>query len=285
MPTDSYPTLLSAVQDILKRHGEWFDVIEPGRIRLDGFPLEMFPVLEITEKGVSFLCPVAYYETEEQCSAILDCCDKNRRIAYDDFGLGTSANLPESVSFLARKESQEVVARTFFDGDGILADPEEFLSSIDRIKGFSQALRNEKLFPVIYCRMPKTTIDSSAPRALFYCSLILARKGEEPLLPIDFNDVKTAFKHCKQLVFHPSLSADSIDGLLSKMEEACRGDLLPDERFGLIASISLPNHGRVDANPYTVLRERIDARPLCFGISMAADNDRPFSAEMVLLRV
>ena len=284
MPTNPHPTLLSAVQDILKRHGEWFDVIEPGRIRLDGFPLKMFPILEITEKGVSFLCPVAYYETEEQCSAILDCCDKNRRIAYDDFGLGASAILPESVSFLARKETQEVVAQSFFDGDEILAAPEKFLSSIDRINGFSLALRNEKLFPVIYGRMPKTTIDSSAPRALFYCSLILARKGEEPLLPIDFNDVKTAFKHCNQLVFHPSLSADSIDGLLSKMEEACRGDLLPDERFGLIVSLSIPKNGGVDANPYRTLREGIDAHPLCIGISMAADNDRPFSAEMVLLK-
>ena len=284
MPTNPYPTLLSAVQDILNRHGEWFDVIEPGSIRLDGFPLEMFPILEITEKGVSFLCPVAYYETEEQCSAILDCCNKNRRIAYDDFGWGASAILPESVSFLARIETQEVVARTFFDGDEILADPEEFLSSIDRIKGFSLAIRNEKLFPVIYGRMPKTIIDPSAPKALFYCILFLTGKGEEPLLPIDFNDVKTAFKHCKQLVFYPSLSADSIDGLLSKMEEACRGDLLPEERFGLIVSLSIPNNGHVDANPYTTLRERIDAYPSCIGISVAADNDRPFSAEMVLLK-
>jgi hypothetical protein len=132
--------------------------------------------------------------------------------------------------------------------------------------------------------MPKTIIDPSAPKALFYCNLFLTGKREEPLLPIDFNDVKTAFKHCNQLVFHPSLSADSIDGLLSKMEEACRGDLLPDERFGLIVSISLPNHGRVDANPYSTLRERIDARPLCVGVSMSPDNGWPFSAEMVLLR-
>lgn len=285
MPSDPYLSLFSAVQDILNRHGAWFDVIEPDFIRLDGFPLEMFPVLEITEKGVSFLCPVAYYETEDQCSAILDCCDKNRRIAYDDFGLGASANLPESVSFLARKETQEVVARTFFDRDDILADPEKFLSSIDLITGVSLALRNEKLFPVIYGRMPKTAIDSSDPRALFYCNLFLNGKGEETLWPIDFNDVKTAIKHCKQLVFHPSLSADSIDGLLLKMEEACRGNLLPEERFGLIVSLSIPNSGRVDANPYTTLRERIDAHPLCIGITMAADDDRPFSAEMVLLKV
>lgn len=62
---------MSVVKDVLKRHDDIFDIIEPTTINLDGFPFNMCPVLRFTEDGISLSCPIAYYVTDEQRDLIL----------------------------------------------------------------------------------------------------------------------------------------------------------------------------------------------------------------------
>ena len=72
MNTNNTSKLISVVQDILKQHDYSFDITGPTTFNLDGWPLNMCPVLEFMEDGMSLACPIAYYVTDEQRDLILD---------------------------------------------------------------------------------------------------------------------------------------------------------------------------------------------------------------------
>ena len=78
MNTNNTSKLISVVQDILKQHDYSFDITGPTTFNLDGWPLNMCPVLEFMEDGMSLACPIAYYVTDEQRDLILDSCRNNK---------------------------------------------------------------------------------------------------------------------------------------------------------------------------------------------------------------
>lgn len=288
---------MTVVQSILKRHDSFYEVINSSTIHLNRFPLNMCSVLDFTDDGVSFTCPIAYYVTDEQRDLLLDSCKKNKtKLWYSGFGWGPNigecddscnakyASLPDDILFEDRQDALMVVAHSLFARDIILSTPEEFYNSLKLIDDYALALRNQELPSIIYSRMVKTITDPLDPRSLFYSYLLLYRRSSEAhnWLMVDFEDVKTSLEHSKELVFYPSLESGSFDGLLQEMESAFRPDVSLDEPYGIIVTLTLPNDF-VEIEKVYALRQQFAADYVRF-IIYTAENEHPFSAEMVLLK-
>lgn len=291
---------MSVVQDILKRHKCSFDIVSPSTINLDGWPLNMCPVLELKEDGISFICPISYYVTDEQRALILESCQKNRaRIWYSEFGCGLcirdsgdggiSAVLPESVIFDENREDLLITAHFSLDGKSIMAAPDGFYDTLQLIEGYALALRNQTIGAIIYDRMVKTKTDPSDPRTLFYCSLLLYcyRNKEAKAqywLMVDFNDVKTMLEYGREVVFYPSLTAETFDGLVYEMGNAFRDDLSPEEKFDILVTLTLPENCPSALGGVGDLRIRYWPNNIKTNIYVA-EGDHPFTAEMVLVKM
>ena len=247
---------MSVVQDVLKRHDYTFDIVGPTTINLDGGPLNMCPILELKEDGVSFTCPISYYATDEQCTLILERCQKNRvRIWYTEFGWGPcisdsgaggiSAFLPASVIFDVNRAELLITAHYSLDEKSLMMAPDDFYDTLKLIEGYALALRNQTIGTIIYDRMVKIKTEPSDPRSLFYCFLLLYcyrnkdAKAQHWLM-VDFNDVKTMLGYGREVVLYPSLTAETFDGLVYEMENAFRADLSPEEAFDIIVTLTLP---------------------------------------------
>lgn len=291
---------MSVVKDVLKRHDDIFDIIEPTTINLDGFPFNMCPVLRFTEDGISLSCPIAYYVTEEQRDLILDICKKNKtRVWYTDFGWGPfisetdesgegkSAILPEGIIFDVNHEEQLITANYSFDAEGIMATPEEFYHTLNLIEGYARVFRihNQDIHSIIYDRMVKTKTNPSDPRSLFLCSLLLYYRNNEAhhWLMVDFNDVKALLRRGRELVFYPSLIAESFDGLVNKMENTFREDLTPEDQFDIIVTLTLPESFRSSLEEAYNLIVRYSPNYIKTNIYLA-EGSHPFTAEMVLVK-
>lgn len=300
MNTNSIFKLMSVVQDVLKRHDYTFDTVGPTTVNLDGWPLNMCPVLELTEDGISLSCPIAYYVTDGQRDLILDICQKNKtRVWYTDFewwpfiretdesGEGKSTILPEGIIFDDNRKELLISANYSFDAESIMATPEEFYNTLCLIEGYARGFRvqNKDILSIIYDRMVKTKTSPSDPRSLFFCSLLLYYRNNEAhhWLMVDFNDVKTLLRHGREAVFYPSLTADSFDELVHKMENTFRGDLSPEEHFDIIVTLTLPESFRSSLEEAYNLGFRYSPNYIKTNIYVA-EGSHPFTAEMVLVK-
>ncbi len=295
MDSNSNSSLMLAVQKILKRHKTYYKVVNESTLHLDGFPLNMYPVLKMTDDGISFICPIAYYMISEQRDAILDCCNNNRRVGYSVYGWHTFFDecddsgkvtiLPGCITFEDQRENLLIVARTFIDGDSFYSKPEELYELITLIDDYASALRSQKLPQIIYSRMVKTNTDPSDPRSLLYCFLLLTyRKAEaKPWMVVDFNDVKVALRNSREIIFYPSLSAKTFDVLIHEIEKSFYSDLLPEEPFVIVVTLTLPNIFRSEKTNAYSLGMRLRPNNALVNIYLA-DDDHPFTAEMVLIK-
>lgn len=300
MNTNNTSKLISVVQDILKQHDYSFDITGPTTFNLDGWHLNMCPVLEFMEDGMSLACPIAYYVTDEQRDLILDSCRNNKkRVWYTDFGWGPyireidesgdgkSAVLPESVIFDDNREELLISAKYSFDAGSIMAKHEEFYNTLCLIEGYARGFRvqNKDILSIIYDRMVKTKTSPSDPRSLFFCFLLLYYRNNEAhhWLMVDFNDVKTLLRHGREAVFYPSLTAESFDELVHKMENTFRGDLSPEDHFDIIVTLTLPESFRSSLEEAYNLGFRYSPNYIKTNIYVA-EGSHPFTAEMVLVK-
>ncbi len=295
MSTDKKTSLISLVQDVLKRHNCLFDVINENTIHLDSFD-SMSPIFEITGSRVALTCPVAYYETEEQCNAILKICEENRQLLDDSsFGPFSDENdnplrqyLPEDARFENLCEQRLINVSSVFSRDSIIESPETFYSVVSSMPRYPKALYG-KISPAIYGRMPKTIVKSTEARAFFYSSMLLQYRGEEASSwrMVDYNDIRTAIRHSDFLYFYPSLTYDSYEGLVKEIEKSFRKDISTNEPFQMVVSLTLPqkffSESFKSQNPYT-LREKFRATHILFNI-YKADDGHPFTAETILLEM
>ncbi len=300
MNTNSISKLMSVVQDVLKRHDYTFDIVGPTTVNLDGWPLNMCPVLKLTEDGISLSCPIAYYVTDEQRDLILDNCQKNKtRVWYTDFGWGPfiretdengeckSAILPEGIIFDDNHKELLISANYSFGAESIMATPEEFYNTLCLIEGYARGFRvqNKDILSIVYDRMVKTKTSPSDPRSLFYCSLLLYYRNNEAhhVLMVDFNDVKALLRRGRELVFYPSLTAESLDGLVNKMENTFREDLTPEDQFDIIVTLTIPEKFRSALEEAYHLMVRYSPNYIKTNIYLA-EGSHPFTAEMVLVK-
>ena len=294
MNTPNYKNLLSFIRNILERNDCFFDIVHESTIRLSSY-LNMWPIIEVTNEDVSLTCPVAYYVTDEQCAAILNTCNTNRQVWFTEFGWGPCLGdcedtakvvfkyVPESVVFDDLTGSHLIVARSSYKREAIIADPDEFYDSISLIIGYAELLRREKLFQVVYNKMPKLYCDPKDPMSLFYCFLFLyGNQAGKQVLPIDWFDVITSHEYCKQSVFYPSILSDSFENLVSRMSEMIEEDVLQNEPYGLLLSVTLPDVFS-DWTPYKILRDGFNTDEVKVSMNIA-DRTHPYTAEMVLLK-
>ena len=284
--------MMSAVQDILKRHDMLFDVVDAATIRFGSSYINMYSVLEVSDVGASYTCPLSYYVSDAQRDAILDMCDSNRRIPVSEYdlgaiidGCGDSKDLPENAVFEDNRYDRMVVVHTVFDKSEIFETPEVFYDTIATVEGFSMALRNRELPGIIYDRMPKTLTDASDPRTLFYCSLMLNYRNSyaSRWFGVDFNDVKTCLRLSRESVFYPSMSSDTFDGIVKEMESAIMEEISQEEPFGIIVTLTIPKKYMPEIQNVYSLRHKIGKGQVLENIYIAEDN-HPFTAEMVLLK-
>lgn len=294
MSTDKKTSLISLVQDVLKQHNCLFDVINGNTLQLHSFD-SMSPIFEISCSGVALTCPIAYYETDEQCSAVLELCEEYRH-ALDDSSFGPFSDeddnpprqyLPEDARFEIFREQRLIVISSFFSQASIVEDSEIIYSSASSMTSYQTDI-HRKISRAIYDRMPKTMTEPTDPRSVFYGAMLLIYHIEDarPWRMVDFIDVKIAFRHSNILYFYPSLTADSYDELITSIENSLKKDISANEPFQMVVSLTLPQKFFAESfksqNPYS-LREKFRANHILFNI-YKTDDGHPFTAETMLLK-
>lgn len=293
MSTNNKNSLISLVQDVLKRHDCFFDVINENTLQLHSFD-SMSPIFEISCSGVALTCPIAYYETDEQCNAVLELCEEYRH-APDDLSPFSDKhdnplrqNLPEDARFEIFQEQRLIVVSSFFSQASILEDSEMFYSAASSMTNYLTDLYR-MISRAIYDRMPKTITEPTDPRSVFYSAMLLIYHIEDarPWRMVDFIDVKVSFRHSYIVFFYPSLTADSYDDLVTEIENCFQKDISANEPFQMVISLTLPQKFFAESfksqNPYT-LGVKFKANHIHINL-YKADDGHPFTAETMLLKI
>lgn len=302
MNPDTNHRLLQVIQDAMKRHYVFFDVVDAFTLRLDS-TIDMYPVIKIIDDGVVFTCPLAYYETEEQQQGLLKMFESSRQIWYDEAGLGPFMGecnepstrvetLPEGLVFKVNQTRRLISAFLTFKPDFILSNPNEFSSALKTVCWYPNASKRQ-ISQVIYKSMSKTVTDSADPKSFFYCTMLLNYRNQGnsetvPWIAVDWQDVRTTIKKSNQLIFYPSLLSDSFEGLVTKMERVFIKDLAINEPYGIIMVLTLPQKCLSDYHngPFRIwnLRNQFGSDFVKTHI-IVADDSRLYSAEMALLKL
>lgn len=293
--TNTYHTLMSVVKQTLKRHDCFFNVVDGSTLYIDSF-LNIPLVLSITSSSVNISGPLAFYETDEQCAAILEICKNSRTLWCDEWSYYINlqdsnapqviqSQLPDGLTFVNSYDDHRINASLFYERDYIIADPEALYSTVSVILRYRDALM-DRLYPVLYDTMPKLYTEPMDPKSLFFCYLFLyCKNGTHCVMPIDFNDVRTSFRFSKHLVLYPKLKAESLKELALQMHKFLSEEIIPSEPFGLLMSVTVPNNTIFDGASYRFLREQFNTNHICINLLCSNDNKYPYEAEMVLLRL
>ena len=302
MNTDSNRFLMSAVKKAFLQRDISFEDVNDTVLRFPSV-VKMYPLLKVTDDGVAFTCPLAYYETEEQHRGLLVLFENARQVWYDEAGWGPFIgecnepnarfeNLPDDLIFEDNPEQRLISAYVFFNPDYILDSPEEFSSTIFTICWYPVATRIQ-ICEVINKSMVKTITEPDDPKSYFYCTMLLYYRitnnnQTSPWLAVDWEDVRTSIKISKQLIFYPSLLADSSDGLIKEMEKTIQKDVPDNEPYGLIVTLTVPKiffiHHYNDPLSIGNLRNKFGTDLVMTHIYIA-DDTHPYAAEMVLFKM
>lgn len=300
MPTSNNPIQSSSlIRDTLKKHNVLFDAVDSTTIRLHS-NLGMLPIITISNDDVAYNYPLAYYETEGQRRGLLGLFEHTRNlqnndgwelVALDSNMQETRAKgLPSDVIFKDSIDSKLLSAFISFKLDYINDRPEELLSVISSISSYSKAVRSQ-ICETVYTGMTKLVTDPADPKSFFFCMLLLSYRihcsiSHVPLRALDWTDVIHSIRRSRQVVFYPSLSADSFDGLMGEMKRMINNDRTTNEPYGIIATLTLPEQCLEES-----FNSQLEPQNLCNRLASVfamthiyiADNNHPYTAETALL--
>lgn len=298
MNTDYKLSLMAAVKKALLLQdcdSVWFDDVNETTLRFHSV-MRMEPVLEVTDDRGELTCPLAYYETEEQRIGLLELFEASRQVWHNEAGrrpsLGASnepnsrfEDLPAGIIFKEYSEQRLISAYMSFTPDYVIERPHKFASAIFMINRYPDEIRS-RICETIYTRMTKTVTFGQETRSYFFCMMMLSlsyyRNETHLWAPMDWADLTCQIENCRQMIFYPSVSADSPEWLYNEILGSYKNDVSSYDHINIVMTLTVPGNCTTD-----------DLRKLwnLFGPGnyvkaqvLIADENHPYTAEIVLVK-